>query len=125
MTSMMERIGSVSPPPGLMRLALGVLATVAVSLPSAGAAQTCSRVNELLREGWSVPEVANAAGVRRAHVRACIRQGGKALVSPAGPPPQGAAGPPPLGAAGPPPLGAAGPAPSRAGGPAPFGTAGR
>ena len=45
---MTTRIGSVCAPLGLMRLALGVFAAVAFTLPSAGDAQDCSRVGKLL-----------------------------------------------------------------------------
>src|SRR5262245_2329465 len=100
---------------------------------AAPATATCHQVHQLLSQGLTIEEVANALGASVAAVQTCVHPGtgvvrsaphsnpaGVAAVGPAGPPPIGAAGPPPLGAAGPPPIGAAGPPPLGAAGPAPI-----
>jgi len=116
-------------------VAIGAALAMGTASP-AGA--NCAQVNQLLAQGFSIGQVANALGAPvDAVVQACLRPvsipGGTNRTArmdmgqsfdAAGPPPFGAAGPPPFGAAGPPPLGAAGPPPFGAAGPPPRGAAG-
>ena len=104
---------------------VGVAIGVALAMGTASsAAANCSQVTQLLAQGFSIGQVANALGAPVGAVQACLQpvsiSGGRNRAArmdmgqsfdAAGPPPLGAAGPPPLGAAGPPPLGAAGPPP--------------
>jgi hypothetical protein len=96
-----------------------------LAFPSFAGAQSCAQIDDLLRRGMTVLQVARATGLSSKEVEACrrgLRQG--QVNSPAGPPPYGAAGPAPHGAAGPASHGAPGPAPHGAPGPAPHGAPG-
>lgn len=114
----------------LSRQRSGWMAGAAMMIAASAADASCSQVGELLSQGWSIAQVADALGAPIGAVQACLQprpanvRPSQRMVGPAGPPSISPAGPAPLGAPGPAPLGAAGPAPLGAAGPAPLGAAG-